>query len=670
MSEIDDIRALKERLAKANQTIAELRDQISSDATTPNIDRYALAFSATNDGIWDHNLLTGDVQRSPRVYEILGMETDSVGASSDAFSELVHPDDNARREQALKDHLESGTPFNEEYRIRHQSGEYLWIHAKAQAAWDQNGKPVRIAGAFNEITERKQAEIALQESEQRFRALIEGSGLGIHLSRVSGGRLLITAPLLKLLGYATATEIDAVPQYQLIAANDREKAAHFRKLAIENPDEPIEYDCDFIGKGGRAIPVHVILRKILWNGEDAIQSTIIDLSRRKKAEQAHIDIERRFRAIIDNTPSLIYLKDTNSRLLLVNKTYERIADNFEENLVSGEKQDWLKKETLDQLKALDARVLATGEPVESEYDYFDSDGTTRIMKSVKFPIKDPDRGIIGIGGISTDMTLERMAADALQNAKVTAESAARLARESSFAKSNFLANMSHELRTPLNAIIGFSEAIHREEFGAVGVPKYVEYANDISDAGKHLLSIINDILDLSKIETGKMALYESTIDISEVVSGCLLLVKDRAIANDVAMNIDIVENLAPLFADEKMLKQVLINILSNAIKFTPDGGDVRLNIWSQPDTGCVFQITDTGIGIALEDIPVALSPFDQIDSDLNRSFDGTGLGLSLSKSLVELHGGSLDLQSELDVGTTVTFRLPAKRIVTEQAIAS
>ena len=480
---------------------------------------------------------------------------------------------------------------------------------------------------------------------------------------MTGGRLLVTAPLVKLLGYETAAEMDAVPQFQLIAKHDQKKAAHFRKIAIENPDLPVEYDCDFIGKDGTPIPVHVILSKIMWDGEEAIQSTIIDLSQRKNAEQAHIESERRLRAIIDNSPALIYLKDANSRLLLVNETYKKIAGLSEANLIDGAKQAWLEPETLEHLRELDERVLATGEPVESEYDYFDVQGATRIMKSVKFPIRNSDRGVIGIGGISTDITVEKMAANALQNAKVTVEAAAVLAKESSLAKSHFLANMSHELRTPLNAIIGFSEIIHREEFGAVGKPKYVEYANDISDAGKHLLSIINDILDLSKIETGKLALNESTINIAEIVSSCLLLVKDRAIANNISMNIDIAEDLAPLCADERMIKQILINILSNAIKFTPDGGDVKLCIWSQPDSGCVFRIIDTGIGMALDDIPLALSPFDQVDSDLNRSFEGTGLGLPLSKALVELHGGSVDLQSEIDVGTSVTFRFPANRTI-------
>ena len=173
-----------------------------------------------------------------------------------------------------------------------------------------------------------------------------------------------------------------------------------------------------------------------------------------------------------------------------------------------------------------------------------------------------------------------------------------------------------------------------------------------------------------EIETGKLTLNESTINIADMVARCLLLVKDRAIATDVSMDVDILDDLAMLCADEKMIKQVLINLLSNAIQFTPDGGDIKLCIWFQQDSGCVFRIIDTGIGMALDDIQVALSPFDQIDRDLNRSFEDTGLGLPLSKALVELHGDSLDLQSELDVGTAVTFRFPANRTIADSLSAS
>ena len=230
-------------------------------------------------------------------------------------------------------------------------------------------------------------------------------------------------------------------------------------------------------------------------------------------------------------------------------------------------------------------------------------------------------------------------------------------------KSEFLANMSHELRTPLNAILGFSELMGSGTLGPLGNPKYEEYAKDINDSGRHLLALIDDILDLSKVEAGRLELDEEDIDVARAIRSCMVLVKERARNGGVKLITDIPHGLPALRADQRKLKQILVNLLSNAVKFTPADGEVTLKVWSRPDSGYVFQVIDTGIGIALADIPTALSPFGQIDSQLDRKFEGTGLGLPLTKSLVEVHGGSLDLQSEVGAGTTVTVRFPKERIV-------
>ena len=230
-------------------------------------------------------------------------------------------------------------------------------------------------------------------------------------------------------------------------------------------------------------------------------------------------------------------------------------------------------------------------------------------------------------------------------------------------KSEFLANMSHELRTPLNAILGFSDVIGTEIFGPIGTSKYREYIEDIRQAGQHLLDLVNDILDLSKVEAGADTLHEEDMDIAEVVTAVVTLVKERAQSGSIKLEVDVPVDLPALRADKRKIKQILLNLLSNGIKFTPAGGKVTLSCWCRPESGCVFQIIDTGIGIALEDIPKALTPFQQIDGTLGRRYDGTGLGLPLSKFLVEQHGGSLDLQSQVDSGTTVTVRFPAERIL-------
>ncbi len=229
-------------------------------------------------------------------------------------------------------------------------------------------------------------------------------------------------------------------------------------------------------------------------------------------------------------------------------------------------------------------------------------------------------------------------------------------------KSEFLANMSHELRTPLNAIIGFSEIIQSEAFGPCE-ERYRGYALDINRSGQHLLDLINDILDLSKIESGTDEIHEEQIEIREVIESVVTMVRGRARKGGVKLELEMPDHPPALRADSRKLKQILVNLLSNAIKFTDPGGKVTFRTWCQRGSGYVFQVADTGIGIALDDIPKALAPFQQVDGELNRKYEGTGLGLPLTKSLVELHGGSLDLQSRLGVGTTVTVRLPEERVV-------
>jgi|GEM_PF-595644 len=262
----------------------------------------------------------------------------------------------------------------------------------------------------------------------------------------------------------------------------------------------------------------------------------------------------------------------------------------------------------------------------------------------------------GFVTVYSDITERKRVEDALREAKDAAEAANRT-------KSGILANMSHELRTPLNAIIGFSDIIRNQAFGPIGEERYLGYANDINDSGTHLLALINDILDVSKAEAGRIELTEGVVDIPSLFETSLRLVRPRADEAGVIVVAEPAEHLPRLRGDTLRLKQVLINLLSNAIKFTPNGGRVTLSSGLSGSNEIYLRVTDTGIGMAPQDIPKALSPFGQLDSSLARKHHGTGLGLPLSKALAELHGGRLDLQSTVGVGTTVTVYLPAGRVL-------
>jgi signal transduction histidine kinase len=234
------------------------------------------------------------------------------------------------------------------------------------------------------------------------------------------------------------------------------------------------------------------------------------------------------------------------------------------------------------------------------------------------------------------------------------------------AKSEFLAHMSHELRTPLNSIIGFSETMGHEVFGKLGDPKYQEYANDIHRSGSHLLELINEVLDVSKVEAGAMEMNEDDVDLTGMMKECAALMKDEARKVGIKLRVSIPRDLPEFRGDSRRLKQIFLNLLSNAIKFTPTGGRITLDASIEKGGNLKIAVADTGIGIEPDDLSRILLPFEQIEDHLKRTTKGTGLGLALSKSLTELHGGKLSLESKPGVGTTVTLRFPPERALVTQ----
>lgn len=295
---------------------------------------------------------------------------------------------------------------------------------------------------------------------------------------------------------------------------------------------------------------------------------------------------------------------------------------------------------------------ATGEDIDVVYRAITDEGAEKWLHNLaRASVWHKAGGASTWDGIILDITAQKLAESELQAVRSEVEMTSR-------SKADFLANVSHELRTPLNAIIGFSEVISNESFGPVGVDKYLEYAHDIHESADHLLAVVNDILDLSKIEAGHASLMLEDVDAAELVDSCLRLIHGRAADARLQLRRRVDESLPRLHVDALKIKQILINLLSNAIKFTRSGGTVTLRAFSTPEGGIAFAVTDTGIGMAQEDLSKAIETYGQVEPTDGVRVEGTGLGLPLAKALAELHGGELKIESSAGKGTTVTVVLP------------
>ena len=381
-----------------------------------------------------------------------------------------------------------------------------------------------------------------------------------------------------------------------------------------------------------------------------IIGTAIDLSDLRRLEQALQEVDRKNRALVTAIPDAMF-RITADGIFIDLEAGRETAFGFSPIQFLGQSFDQIMPQpTAEQARAALAMAMRTRRTQLFEY-----------QASIEGSTHDFEVRIVAIGNdealaIMRDITKRKATERELRIAKEQAEVASR-------AKSSFLATVSHELRTPLNAIIGFSDVIRHQMLGVVSPPRYRDYAQDIHDSGKHLLDIINDILDLSKLEAGRMELFEEVLDVNQVIRQSIHLMEGRIADSRLQLGMHLSPNLPMLRADRRVLKQILINLLSNAVKFTPEGGAITISSSLEKSGGITIVVEDSGIGMKPEDIPMAMTPFTQIASAMTRRHAGTGLGLPLVKSLIDLHGGNFFIDSAPGHGTRATIKLPYARSV-------
>lgn len=407
----------------------------------------------------------------------------------------------------------------------------------------------------------------------------------------------------------------------------------------------------------RAVEFAITMMKQDIDKNLRIVGSITDIEARHRAERALDETEKKYRTIVENAAGGIYQMTLEGKFLSANPAMARIlgysnSDELIERVMNAYEEIFVTSRDVGRMQR---ELEAIGSVHNFETEVYTQQGEKRWVNVNVHAVQEDSGALLYYEGSMEDVTQRRNAETGLREAKIQSDLANR-------AKSEFLANMSHELRTPLNSIIGFSEIIKDEVLGKVDNRQYWEYSRDIHDSGKKLLKIINEILDVSRIEVGERQLNEGLVKLNGVINSCVEFLSGRAEEGGLVITNLSNDSLPLVVGEELAIKQIFINLMSNAVKYTPTGGRVTVSHEVDSEGQLRVSITDTGVGLDETEIEKALSPFGQIDTALDRTGSGAGLGLTLADALIKLHGGSLELFSQKGIGTTATVVFPASRI--------
>ncbi len=509
----------------------------------------------------------------------------------------------------------------------------------------------------SEVSERARLNDALALAERDNRAIIDSVSDVIFETDIEGTVLFLSAAWQNVTGFEVERSRGS-SLFSMLYPQDQEKQKNDFDLLIKGQKQAYRSFTRLRIEDGtfRAVELAMSMIRQDENKNLRVVGTITDVEERRRAERALAEAEKKYRTIVENAAGGLYQLTPEGIFLSANPAMARILGyNSPEEMLRVVKNangivypDPAGRENLNQTLVKQEQVFGY------ESKVMQKDGNKIWVRENIRVVKDDQQNVIYFEGSMEDITKRKEADIALMEAKIQSDMASR-------AKTEFIANMSHELRTPLNAIIGFSDIMKNEVMGPLGQDAYKEYVTDINKSGTGLLKIINEILDISKIESGNRDLNESEFDLDSVLRSCVDLYDSRIKEKDISL-MDQTKDMPFMVGEELSIKQVLGNVYANAVKYTPDGG--RITMFTNYDMDGTFRlsITDTGVGMNITEVQKALSPFGQLDNALDRSSSGTGLGLPLSKAIMDVHDGRLEILSEKSIGTTVTLVFPSERI--------
>jgi len=635
-------------------------------------ERFRAIFEQASVGIALVTHSSGELLRvNQRYCEITGYpESELVGRR---VQDITHPDDREHNIEYLQQLMSGKTStYATEKRYIRNDGNCRWVYISISRVCDSENKPNYALAVVEDISDRKATEADLRDSEAKFRAFLESASEAIIVTNAQGEIIVFNAKAEELFGY-NRTEVFGrkieylmPPRYHSIHTDHRaDYLTHPSKRSMGKSQDLYAKRQD-----GTEFPIEVGLSTIQTKHGTFVIAFLTDITERQQAEheikrlnqklESQIrETETRYAQIVELAEEGIWVTDVQGNTTYTNQAMARMLGYTEVEILGHAIADFLTPGD-NRFTPASSIPLNPSQVHRQEVELRTKTGNNIWAYMSTSPVLDDQGNLLWSCALVYDITERKQAEKQLRESNERISLAnAELARATRL-KDEFLASMSHELRTPLNAILGLAEALQEEVYGSL-TPKQRKSLATIEQSGKHLLELINDILDLSKIESGKMSLSVSLVSVDSLCESSLTFIKQQAQQKNIRLDYHIAPGLSEIEVDERRIRQVLVNLLSNAVKFTPDGGKVSLQVTTDPDGEQLqLSVTDTGIGIAPENLDKLFKPFVQLDSSLSRRYAGTGLGLALVRRIVELQGGSIALESEVGKGSCFTVMLPWK----------